>query len=73
MADYREINSVSKELRELYGGSMSISDLMIELGTNRIGAKRWVADRVPGIKVGKRIRYEVRLVAKAIVDQRGFC
>lgn len=72
MADYREIKSVAKELREIYGGTMSISDLMVELGTNRSGAKQWADENVLGIKVKSRVRYEVRKVAEAIVNQRGF-
>lgn len=72
MADYREINSLAKDLQELYGRTMSISDLMVELGTNRSGAKQWADENVLGIKVKSRIRYEVKKVAEAIVNQRGF-
>ena len=73
MADYKEINKLYSELFEKYGGMMSVSDLMKELSSSRTTAKQWANEHVEGILIGVRIKYETRLVAKAIVNSRGFC
>ena len=73
MADYREINALKEDMFERYGGLMTVADLERELGVNRAIAKKWAQDNVPGVMIGKRVRYETRLVAKAIVNARGFC
>ena len=73
MADYRTVNTVKNEMYDRYGGMMTVADLMAELGVNRAVAKKWAEDNVPGVKIGKRVKYETRLVARAIVDARGFC
>lgn len=72
MVDYREIKKLTNDFYEKYGGMMTITDVARELGTSRSVAKRWLEERVPGIKVGERIKYESRMVAKAIVNARGF-
>lgn len=75
MADYREIRSVQDELTKKYGGMMNLTEVCNELGrTSGDIAKRWLEKHgVPGIIVGIKPRWETRLVAKAIVNSRGFC
>lgn len=75
MADYREARTVYDEMYRKYGGMMNLREIRNELG--RVGAdtaKRWLNDRgVPGTLIGAKPRWETRLVAKAIVNARGFC
>lgn len=73
MANYHEINALKEELSKKYGGLMTVADLERELGVTRSVAKKWAQDNVPGVMIGKRVKYEARLVAKAIVNARGFC
>lgn len=75
MANYREINSLADDFLNRYGGMMTLTDVGKELGVgSRQTAKKFVEAReIPGITVGERIKYESRLVAKAIVNARGFC
>lgn len=73
MADYRQINAVYNEMYERFGGMMTLSDVATELGTSRAVAKRWAEENVPGTMIGERVKYETRLVAKSIVNKRGFC
>lgn len=74
MADYREIRKLYDELFERYHGMMTKSDVAQELGTGREAAGTWLEEaEVPGIIVGKRIKWETRLVARAIVNARGMC
>lgn len=73
MADYRQINAVYSEMYDRFGGMMTLTDVAKELGASRTLAKRWVEDNVPGTIVGDRVKYETRLVAKSIVNKRGFC
>lgn len=73
MTDYREMAAVKNEMYDRYGGLMTVADLEKELGVTRAVAKKWAEDNVPGVMIGKRVKYETRLVAKAIVNARGFC
>lgn len=73
MTDYRQINAVDREMFERHGGMMTVADVALELGSSRAVAKRWAEENVPGTMIGKRIKYETRLVAKAIVNKRGIC
>jgi hypothetical protein len=73
MANYHEIKVVKDEMFDRYGGLMSVADLEKELGVTRAVAQKWAQDNVPGVMIGKRVKYETRLVAKAIVSARGFC
>ena len=73
MTDYRQVKAVYDEMFERHGGMMTITDVAKELGTSRDIAKRWAIANVPGTMIEKRIKYETRLVAKAIVNKRGFC
>lgn len=75
MANYREINALASDFFEKYGGMMTLTQVGRELGVgSRQTAKKFVEDReVPGVAVGERVKYESRLVAKAIVSARGFC
>lgn len=75
MADYRETRAVYDEMYKKYGGMMNLTEVCNELGrTSGDIAKRWLKRHdVPGIVVGIKPRWETRLVAKAIVNSRGFC
>lgn len=75
MANYREINLLADDFFAKYGGMMTLTQVGKELGVgSRQTAKKFVEDRaVPGVTVGERVKYESRLVAKAIVNARGFC
>lgn len=70
-----EVREKAKVLRDIYGGMMTVVDLTRELGYGSRGSARaWLAaSDVPGVRVGRSIRYETDLVAKAIVDRRGMC
>lgn len=75
MADYREVRAVQDELAKRYGGMMNLSEVRAELGkVSGDTAKRWLERHdIPGVMVGVKPRWESRLVAKAIVQSRGFC
>ena len=62
-------------MRDIYGGMMTVVDLAKELGYNSRGAARaWLSEAaVPGVRMGRSVRYETDLVARAIVDRRGMC
>lgn len=70
---YDEIKEKRKILRDIYGGMMTIADLIHELGySSRKSAQAWLATvGVEAVRVGRGIRYETDQVAKAIVDGRG--
>lgn len=75
MANYREERAVRDDLEKKYGGMMNLSEIREELGrTSGDTAKKWLEKHgVPGILVGVKPRWETKLVAKAIVNSRGFC
>ena len=75
MANYREERTVRDDLEKKYGGMMNLSEVRLELGrTSGDTAKKWLDKHgVPGILVGAKPRWETRLVARAIVNARGFC
>ncbi len=66
-----QIDEKRKILRDLYGGAMSLTDLMNELGTTSYNAKEWARERGIGFTTGVRVKYETDEVAKAIVNARG--
>ncbi len=70
---YNEIKEKRQTLRDLYGGMMTIVDLMKELGYgSRHSARAWLDTvDVEPVRVGRSIRYETDQVAKAIVNGRG--
>lgn len=75
MANYRDIKALTEDFFDRYGGMMTLTDVGKELGVgSRQTAKKFVESReIPGVTVGERVKYESRLVAKAIVNARGFC
>lgn len=70
------MKSASKQkadvLRSIYGGMMTTSDVTRELGLgSRVSAKAWLIEhRIPGVLIGKRIKYETDAVAAEIVNGR---
>ena len=68
---YTEIREKRNILRELYGGMMSMADLGRELGMNPDDAKTWAMDRSLCVQIGKRVKVETDMVAKALVQIRG--
>lgn len=60
---------ISEELRHLYGGMMTATDVMHELGFKHDSpTSKWLAD-VPAVKVNGRKRYRVSDIAKKIYDE----
>lgn len=68
-----DVKEKRKIMYERYGGMMTVTDVSKELGVSRQGAADWLEGRVKGCQVGKRIKFETDMVAKAICDIRGFC
>ncbi len=73
MAYYKDIQVLADDFIERYGGMMTVTDLAKELGTCREYAKKWGVEKGLGIIINSRIKFESRLVAKAIVNARGMC
>lgn len=73
MAYYRDVKVLADDFIERYGGMMTVTDLAKELGTCREYAKKWGMEKGLGIMINSRIKFESRLVAKAIVNGRGMC
>ena len=68
---YTEIREKRSILREIYGGMMTMADLGRELGTNPEDARKWAEERGLCTQIGKRIKAETDMVAKALVQIRG--
>lgn len=70
---YAEIREKEEEIfrRNKNKATLSRAGLARELGAGEIVAQKWAKDRGIGIPIGARIRYEVRQVAKHIVQERG--
>ena len=51
--------------------TLSRAGLARELGVGEITAHKWAEDRGIGFPIGARVHYEVRQVAKHIVQERG--
>lgn len=68
-----EIREKEAEIIQRNKGKATLSraGLARELGAGEITAHRWAAERGIGIPIGDRVRYEVRQVAKYIVQERG--
>lgn len=58
-------------MREVYGGLMSLSDLVKELGMSKDDARAWGKENNVGVQIGKRLKYDTDEVAKIIVTKRG--
>lgn len=73
---YKEMKALSDDFVDRYGGMMSLSELSRELGVNRDSAKRWAAEKGIGNNtvqcVSGHVKYDSRLVARAIVNGRGY-
>lgn len=74
-AMYREIRELTEEIVQRWGPMLGRMDLAGELGvSDKRTAIRWARDHeVPGVQVGRRIQYEAKMVARAIVQSRGMC
>lgn len=72
---YREITEKRGILRGIYGGMMTLNEVMTELGyTSPVSARRAVQEMgIVPTQVGRMKRYETDLVAKRIVELRGMC
>lgn len=70
---YAEIREKEEEIMQRNNGKATLSraGLARELGAGEITAQRWAEERGIGIPIGARVRYEVRQVAKHIVQERG--
>lgn len=69
---YAEINTKRKIMREVYGGMMTAEDLHKELGMKPNDARELMMGLGLGIRIGNRVKFETDMVAKYIVEQRGF-
>ena len=71
-AVYNEIAEKRRTLRGLYGGMMNLTDLTRELGLKdtRV-AKAWAAQHGIGNQIGRYVKFDTDMVAKAIVNGRG--
>ena len=70
---YTEIREKEAEIMQRNNGKATLSraGLARELGAGEVTAQRWAEERGIGIPIGARVRYEVRQVAKHIVQERG--
>lgn len=70
---YAEIREKEEEIfrRNKNKATLSRAGLARELGAGEITAQKWAEERGIGIPIGARVRYEVRQVAKHIVQERG--
>ena len=59
-------------MRDIYGGMMSQEALGRELGMKPEDAREWARAQGIGNRIGKRIKFETDMVAKVIVQQRGY-
>lgn len=69
-ATQKEVREKRAILRETYGGAMTMVDVSRELGVNRSTAKQIVESNGLGVQVGARIRADVDLLARWIVERR---
>ncbi len=72
---YREIREKAEEITDRNGPMLGEAALAKELGyRDKATAVKWAREHdVPGIRVGRFIRFEARLVAQALVMARGMC
>lgn len=70
-----EIKAKRKILREVYGGMMTLRDLMVELGyqCEKSASKAAKEMGLPATKVGKSKKYDTDVVARRLVELRGMC
>lgn len=68
---HSQIKEKNNELRGIYGGVMTITDLAKEIGMNREAAKRWAMEENIGYSLNNRLRFETIEVARKIVEMRG--
>lgn len=69
---HNETRAKRNILREIYGGMMTAEDLSKELGMKPNDAKQLMLENGIGCLLGKRIKFETDMVAKFIVERRGF-
>ena len=69
---HSEIRQKRNIMREIYGGMMSAEDLHRELGMKPEAARQLMLENGIGMILGNRIKFETDMVAKFIVERRGF-
>lgn len=69
---HNEIRQKRNIMREIYGGMMTAEDLHKELGMKPDAARQLMLENGIGMIIGKRIKFETDMVAKFIVERRGF-
>lgn len=69
------IKEKRKILREVYGGMMTLRDLMVELGyqSEKSASRAAIEMDIPGTMVGRSKRYDTDVVARRLVELRGMC
>lgn len=73
--NYREIYKKRDEMYDRYGGMMTMVQVKMELGvTDNRTAKEILRDLgVEPIRLGRSLKYETDMLARAIVNRRGMC
>jgi hypothetical protein len=69
---HAEIRQKRNIMREIYGGMMTAEDLHKELGMKPEAARQLMLDNGIGLVLGNRVKFETDMVAKFIVERRGF-
>ena len=69
---HNETRAKRNIMREIYGGMMTAEDLSKELGMKPEDARKLMLDNGIGCLIGKRVKFETDMVAKFIVERRGF-
>lgn len=69
---YKQIAEKRKILRNLYGGLMTLEQVKQELGyKSRDAARNAIRELgVPGVRIGKSIRYDTDVLARRLVELR---
>ena len=69
---YKQIAEKRNILRNLYGGLMTLEQVKQELGyKSRDAARNAIRElSVPGVRIGKSIRYDTDVLARRLVELR---
>lgn len=72
---YKQIAEKRNILRSIYGGLMTLEQVKQELGyKSNAATKRAIEELdVPGVKIGRSVRYDTDVLAKRIVERRYMC
>ncbi|MBQ3379703.1 MAG: hypothetical protein IJG50_07580 [Clostridia bacterium] len=70
MRQTREEKALVRELRELYGGAMTLADITREIGAVKPATgKKWAQD-LPAVRINGRLRWRVTDVARKLYESR---